>query len=139
MAGTVRFGISLDGELLVSFDELLKKMGYDNRSEAVRDLIREKLVEEEWRAPKSETFAVVFLVYDHHTMSVNKRLTDVQHHSHDRIVSTLHVHIDEHNCLELVVLKGPGDEIRVIGDNLVGMRGVKYGKVTMGTTGRRLH
>ena len=85
MAATVRFGVSLDGELLAGFDKLLKKMGYDNRSEAIRDLIREKLVEEEWRAPKSDTFAAVFLVYDHDAMSVNKRLTDMQHRSRDRM------------------------------------------------------
>ena len=114
-------------------------MAYDNRWEASRDLIRGKMVEEVWRAPKSETFAAVFLVYDHHTMSVSKRLTDMQHRSRDLIISSLHVHIDEHNCLELIVLKGPGHEIRAIGDNIVGMRGVKYGKVTMGTSGHQLH
>ncbi len=138
MSRTVRFGISLEADLLEQFDALITKMGYDNRSEAIRDLLREKLVEEEWQAPEGETFAVVFLVYDHHSMSVDKRLTESQHHSHQRVVSTLHVHIDEHNCLEIVVLRGPGPEIRNLGERLIGMRGVKYGKLNMGTTGRRV-
>jgi len=135
---TVRFGVSLDIDLLDTFDTLIKKMGYDNRSEAIRDLIREKLIEEEWQAPREETFAVVFLVYDHDAMSVDKRLTGAQHDHCDRVVSSLHVHVDERNCLEVVVLKGPGQEIRRLGENLVGMRGVKYGRLNMGTSGRKV-
>ncbi len=138
MGETVRFGVSLDADLLDSFDALIKKMGYDNRSEAIRALIREKLVEEEWQSPTAETFAVLFLVYDHHAMSVDRRLTDAQHEHLTNTVSTLHVHIDRENCLEVVVLKGPGQEIRSFGQSLLGMRGVKYGRLNMGTSGRRL-
>ena len=138
MSPTVRFGISLDADLLKRFDALIRKMGCDNRSEAIRDLLRQKLVEEEWQAPEGETFAVVFLVYDHHAMSVDQRLTESQHRSHQRVISTLHVHIDEHNCLEIVVLRGPGREIRRLGEGLIGLRGVKYGRLNMGTSGRHV-
>lgn len=139
MSETVRFGVSLDSDLLDSFDRLIRKTGYDNRSEAIRDLIREKLVQEEWQAPTGETFAVAFLVYDHHAMSLDKRLTDAQHDHLDHIVSCLHVHVDEHNCLEIVVLKGPGRTVRSVAESLISMRGIKYGKLCMGTSGEHVH
>ncbi len=139
MAKTVRFGVSLDADLLDSFDALIRKMGYENRSEAIRDLIREKLVQEQWQEPAGETFGVVFLVYDHEALSMDRRLTQMQHKSLGNVVSTVHVHIDEHNCLEVVVLRGPGRQVRSIGEKLVSMRGVKYGKFNLGTTGRHVH
>lgn len=138
MADTVRFGVSLNMSLLDEFDELIKGLGYENRSEAIRDLIRSKLVEEEWEAPEKETFGVVFLVYDHHEMSVDKRLTEEQHHQHNNVISTMHVHIDEANCMEIVVLRGAGKEIQDFGQKLLSMRGVKYGKLNLGTTGRQV-
>jgi CopG family nickel-responsive transcriptional regulator len=138
MAETVRFGVSLDMDLLDGFDKLIRKMGYDNRSEAIRDLIREKIVQEEWQEPAGETFGIAFLVYDHEALSLDKRLTDTQHNHVGHIVSTLHVHIDESNCVEVVMLKGPGKTIRAIGEKLVSMRGIKYGKLTMGTTGQQV-
>lgn len=138
MSETVRFGVSLDMTLLDRFDKLIGKMGYENRSEAIRDLIREKLVQEEWQAPAGETFGIAFLVYDHETLSLDKRLTDTQHKYLNNIVSSLHVHIDEHNCLEAVVLKGSGKTVRAIGEKLASMRGIKYGKLSMGTTGQHV-
>ncbi|MFW6457491.1 MAG: nickel-responsive transcriptional regulator NikR [Planctomycetota bacterium] len=138
MSDTVRFGVSLDISLLDNFDALIKNLGYENRSEAIRDLIRQKLVQEEWDAPDEETFGIVFLVYDHHEMSVDKRLTEEQHHSHGNVISTLHVHIDEDNCMEIVVLRGNGQQIREFGQTLISMRGVKYGKINLGTTGEAL-
>jgi CopG family nickel-responsive transcriptional regulator len=138
MADTVRFGVSLNMSLLDEFDELIKGLGYENRSEAIRDLIRTKLVEEEWEAPDKETFGVVFLVYDHHEMSVDKRLTEEQHHHHNSVISTMHVHIDESNCMEIVVLRGAGPDIQDFGQKLLSMRGVKYGKLNLGTTGRQV-
>ena len=139
MSETVRFGVSLDAELLKQFDRLIAGMGYENRSEAIRDLIREKLVEEEWQAPHEETFAAAFIVYDHHTMSVADRLTDLQHEFFQNIVATLHVHIDQHNCLEVVAMRGTGERLRSLGERLVSLRGVKYGKLNMGTSGRKVH
>jgi CopG family nickel-responsive transcriptional regulator len=135
---TVRFGVSLDESLLERFDDLIDQMGYENRSEAVRDLIREKLVEEEWQAPHKETFGAAFVVYDHHTMSVLNRLNDLQHEHVENVISTMHVHIDEHNCLEVVLLRGPGDEVRKMGQRMCSLKGVKYGKLNLGTTGRKL-
>jgi len=138
MGKTVRFGVSLDEDLLRGFDDRIRRMGYTSRSEAIRDLIRNKLVEEEWDAPHELTFAVVLLVYDHHAMAAAERLLELQHHHAGEIVSTLHVHVDENNCLEVVVMRGPGPEIRDLGENLLSMRGVKYGRINMGTTGRRV-
>lgn len=138
MSDLVRFGVSLDWELLDRFDDLIRGIGYDNRSEAIRDLIREKLIQEEWESPDEETFGVVFLVYDHHAMSVESRLTDIQHEDFAMVVSTLHVHIDEHNCLEVVVLKGASKGVRAMGQKLTSLKGVKYGKLNLGTTGKHL-
>jgi len=139
MSRTVRFGVSLNMDLLDRFDALIRKMGYENRSEAIRDLIREKLVEEEWQEPREECYGVVFLVYDHHTMNLDHRLVEAQHDHVEQIVSSLHVHIDEHNCMEVVVLRGPGAQVREVGEGLVSMRGIKFGKLNMGTTGKDLH
>ncbi len=139
MSDTVRFGVSLSIDLLDRFDALINKIGYESRSEAIRDLIREKLVEEEWEAPSEETFGVVFLVYDHHASSLDSRLTDAQHKFLGNVISSLHVHVDEHNCLEVVVLRGPGKQVRAMGEKLASMRGIKYGKLNMGTTDRHVH
>ena len=138
MQKITRFGVSIDQKLLEHFDEKISSEGYLNRSEAIRDLIREKLIQEEWQAPAGETFGIAFLVYDHEALSLDRRLTDTQHDHIAHIVSTLHVHIDESNCVEVVMLKGPGKTIRAIGEKLVSMRGIKYGKLTMGTTGQQV-
>ncbi len=136
MSDLVRFGVSLDVDLLDRFDELIGRMGYANRSEAIRDLFREKLVEQEWETPGKEIFGVVSIVYDHHTMEVHRRLTELQHRSYAQIISTMHVHIDHHNCLELIVLRGMGKEVRSLAEHLISLKGVKYGRLNMGTTGR---
>ena len=138
MSDTVRFGVSLSMELLERFDELIGELGYDNRSEAVRDLIREKLVEEEWKSPDVETFAAVLLVYDHHTMDVAGRLMDLQHESFAQVVGSFHVHLDEHNCLEIVVVKGRAGDLRELSQDMISLKGVKYGTLNLGTSGEGL-
>lgn len=138
MSNTQRFGVSMDGKLLKDFDRLIKRKNYPNRSEAVRDLIRKDLVEEEWEAGSQETVGTITLVYDHDTRDLTDRLTDLQHRSHLLIVSTLHVHLDEQNCLEVLVVKGKADEVRQTADRLIGTKGVKHGKLTMTTTGKEL-
>ena len=138
MSDTVRFGVSLSLELLDQFDRLIKKLGYENRSEAVRDLIRRKLVEEEWEAPEQQTFATTFLVYDHRKMSLSARLTDLQHESLAQVIGALHVHIDKHTCLEMVVMKGKGKDLRALGEKMISLKGVKYGTLNMGTTGKKV-
>ncbi|MDO9289035.1 MAG: nickel-responsive transcriptional regulator NikR [Thermodesulfovibrionales bacterium] len=134
----IRFGISLENALLERFDTLIKKKGYANRSEAIRDLIRDSLVMEEWEAGNVETVGTITLVYSHHTRDLADTLTDLQHHYHTAIISAMHIHLDEHNCLEVLVVKGKGKDIRKISDRLIGTKGVKHGKLTVTTTGKHL-
>ena len=135
-----RIGISLEPELLERFDELIAAKGYENRSEAIRDLIRDALVQREWsRAPgKEEKVAVVALVYDHDASSLAQKLAHVQHEHFGVVVATLHVHMDEHNCLELLVLRGHAREVMRVGEGLLATKGVKYGKLVPATTGQDL-
>jgi CopG family nickel-responsive transcriptional regulator len=136
MGEIVRFGISIDERLLQRFDELIDGKGYVNRSEAVRDLIRNALVEDEWSREDEEIVGTVTLVYDHHTRDLADKLTEHQHSRHDEIVSALHVHLDEHRCLEVVVVRGRAGDIRRLADELVGTKGVKHGRLVTTTTGR---
>lgn len=138
MSGVVRFGVSIDNQLMKKFDALISSKGYKNRSEAIRDLIRDRLVEEEWEAGEKETVGTITIVYNHHTRELEHALTDMQHQSFDKIISALHVHLDAHNCLEVLVVRGRSRDIRRIADRLIGTRGVKHGKLTMTTTGREL-
>ena len=133
-----RIGISLESKLLKQFDKLIRAKGYSNRSEAVRDLIREKLIEQEWAAPKGEAVAVVTLVYEHHTLDLASRMTDLEHKQFHCVVATTHVHMDHDNCLEILILRGPGRDIRKLGEQLISLRGVKHGRFIPGTTGKRL-
>lgn len=139
MGETVRFGISIDQNLLESFDRLIEQKGYMNRSEAVRDLLRSALVEEKWEAGEEETVGTVTLVYNHHVRDLSDKLTEQQHSHHSEIVSTLHVHLDAHNCLEVLVVRGKARDVKKIADELIGVKGVKHGKLVMTTTGEELH
>ena len=138
MSELVRFGISIDDRLLAKFDKLIEAKGYSNRSEAVRDLIRNALVEEQWANAEEEAVGTVSLVYDHHTRELSDKLTEHQHSHHREIVSALHVHLDAHHCLEVVVLKGKAGEIRHLADELIGTKGVKHGRLMTTTTGKEL-
>ncbi len=138
MAGIVRFGISIDDRLLQRFDDLLGRKGYVNRSEAVRDLIRNALVEDQWSRSDEEIVGTVTLVYDHHTRDLADKLTEQQHSHHGSIVSALHVHLDAHHCLEVVVVRGKTAEVRRLADELIGTKGVKHGKLVTSTTGKDL-
>lgn len=131
-----RFSISLDEKLLAHFDTMITEKGYTNRSEAIRDLIRDHMVEEEWSAGTVETAGVVIIVYDHHQMELSQRLADHQHKDYTSVVSTLHIHQDEHNCLEVIVLRGTAERIREIANSLISMRGVKHGRFIETTTGK---
>lgn len=137
MKGLVRFGVSIPGELLEKFDELIARKGYRSRSEAIRDLIRENLVEREWEEDR-ETIGTVTLVYDHHLRELPQVLTHIQHLYHPAVISSLHVHLDEHNCLEVLVIRDKAKRIKEIADRLTSVRGVKYGALTMATSGREL-
>lgn len=129
MGDTTRFGISIDSDLLDSFDRLLLQKGYQNRSEAIRDLIRAAIVEEKMDAGQEEMVGTVTMVYNHHVRDLADKLTEHQHQHHHQIVSALHVHLDAHNCLEVLVLKGKSIDIRQLADELLGVKGVKHGKL----------
>jgi CopG family transcriptional regulator, nickel-responsive regulator len=135
-----RIGISLESDLLRQFDRLIEQKGYVNRSEAIRDLIRDNLVQREWSesSGSEERVAVVALVYDHDSSSLAQKLAHIQHENHRAVVSALHVHMDEHNCLEVLVLRGRARDVVAMGEGLVSTKGVKFGKVLPATTGQGL-
>ncbi|HKB41286.1 MAG TPA: nickel-responsive transcriptional regulator NikR [Gemmataceae bacterium] len=124
-----RVSISLEGTLLDAFDALIAAKGYDNRSEAIRDLIRARLIREEAEQAQGEQVVVVTLVYDHHARELAAKLIDKQHHHHGLVVSTMHVHLGERHCLEVSVLRGPAKEVRHLGEELLATRGVLHGEV----------
>lgn len=138
MGETIRFGVSIDEQLLGNFDRLIDQKGYVNRSEAIRDLIRGALVELKWEADDEETVGTVTLVYDHHVRDLSDKLTEQQHAHHHQIISALHVHLDAHNCLEVLVVRGAARDVKQIADELIGVKGVKHGKLVMTTTGKGL-
>jgi CopG family nickel-responsive transcriptional regulator len=133
-----RFGISMDRELLHSFDRLIRRKGYRSRSEAIRDIVRDKLVEEEWADGGHLVVGTVTLVYDHDSHELAHALMDLQHHHHEAITCTTHIHMDEHNCLEVVVVRGTPEEVRSVADRLISTRGVKHGRLVCSTTGQAL-
>ena len=137
MKKLVRFGVSLDHHLLDDFDRHISRKKYTNRSEALRDLIRDNLVGQEWDEDK-ETVGTITIVYDHHVHDLTDRLTHIQHRHHRMILSSLHVHLDHDHCLEVLVVRGKGSEIRKVSDVLIGTKGVKHGKLAMTTTGKGL-
>ena len=134
----VRFGISLDRALLKEFDGLIESKGYANRSEAIRDLIRDTLVRREWETATTETVGAITIVYSHDKRELTDTLTDLQHRYYDSIISSLHIHLDEHNCLEVIVVRGKARDIQAIADRLIGTKGVKHGRFSVTTTGKHL-
>lgn len=135
MSDLVRFGVSIEGELLERFDEQIKQKGYTNRSEAIRDLIRDRIVKEEWNSD-DETVGTITIVYDHHTRELMGHLTHLQHSFEGEIKSVLHIHLDHHNCLEVLVVQGKGHLLKAFADKLASTRGVKHGTLAMATTGK---
>jgi len=129
MATVARTAVSLEAGLLAEFDHYIAERGYDNRSEAVRDLIREKLSQRELTRPGASAVGVVALVYGHDELQLPHRLTQLQHQHTPSVVSTVHIHLDERLCLEVVVLRGKGGEVSDLGNRLVSHRGVKYGRL----------
>jgi CopG family nickel-responsive transcriptional regulator len=138
MSGLSRIGVAIDSGLLDKFDRLIGQRGYTNRSEAFRDLIRDELVEKTWESPESVVVGTVTLVYDHHVRLLNEKLTSIQHDHHHAILSTLHVHLDHDNCLEVLVVRGRAGEVRKVADALISTKGVKHGRLTITTSGAEL-
>ena len=135
---TKRFGVSIPDELLAKLDKLAKKKGYSNRSEVFRDLVRDRFVEEEWASVSGCVVGTVTLVYNHHAHELSDKLTDLQHSHYKNIISTTHIHLDEHNCLEVLVVRGKSQKVKEIADRLIATKGVKHGKLVMTSTGRNL-
>jgi CopG family transcriptional regulator, nickel-responsive regulator len=138
MADLIRFGVSIPDDLLAKFDALIGEKGYTNRSEAIRDLIRDRLVEHEWAESDTSVVGTVTVVYNHEQSDLAQKLTEIQHRQHDLIISSVHVHLDAHNCLEVLIMRGLSGEVRKAGELLISTRGVKHGKITMTTTGKAL-
>jgi CopG family nickel-responsive transcriptional regulator len=138
VSGVTRFGVSLDEHLLAQFDRVIARKGYTNRSEAIRDLIRESLVREQWELGSDEVVGTLTLVYNHEVRDLTDKLTDLQHAHYKAIVSALHVHLDPHHCLEVLVLRGKAKELKSIADRLIGTRGVRHGTFSATAEGRAL-
>ena len=138
MSELSRIGVAIDTRLLDKFDRLIGQRGYTNRSEAFRDLIRDELVEKMWESPASRVVGSVTLVYDHHVRLLNEKLTSIQHDYHHLILSTLHVHLDHDNCLEVLVVRGKAADVRKVADVLISTKGVKHGRLTITTSGADL-
>ena len=136
MADLTRISISLEENLLEAFDKLISAKGYATRSEAIRDLIRDLLIRQEARSHQGEQVAVVTMVYDHHARELAAKLIDKQHHHHNLVVSSMHVHLGERHCLEVSVLRGPGHEVIHLGDELLATKGVLHGDITF-TSGEK--
>jgi CopG family nickel-responsive transcriptional regulator len=133
----VRFGVSLPVDLSKRFDQLIKQKKYANRSEAIRDLIRNSLVEQEIETD-SEVVAVMNLLYDHHKPELQEKLTVFQHEHHDKFISTTHIHLDHDNCLEVSLLKGRAGEVKSIAEQMIAIKGVKHGQVYLTSTGKNI-
>jgi CopG family nickel-responsive transcriptional regulator len=131
MSDLARIGVAIESDLLGEFDQLIADRGYASRSEAFRDLIRAELNTEQTRAPESYVVGTLTLLYDHHVRMLSEKLTEMQHEHHDAIVSTLHVHLDHHNCLEVLVLRGKSLDVQSIANKLIAAKGVKQGRLTL--------
>jgi CopG family nickel-responsive transcriptional regulator len=138
MAEAARFGVSMSPELLAEFDRMIRKLGFPNRSEAIRRLIRERLVQKEWKVSDEETIGTITIVYSHEVRELTEKLTELQHRFHRQILATMHIHLDKHNCLEVIAVRGRGGDIKKIADRLLSTKGIKHGKLTITTTGKRL-
>jgi len=132
----IRFGVSMEQSLLKEFDSLCTKKGYATRSEAIRDMIRSLLVENELGNENTEGVGTLTLVYNHHQRELEEKLTDYQHHHMESIITTVHIHMTHHLCLEVMLLKGKTKTIKAIADGLIATKGVKHGKLVLTTAGK---
>ena len=131
MEKITRFGVSIEPDLLKKFDKVIKKKGYKNRSEAIRDIIRKNLITERTEDPNSEAIGTLTMIYDHHAGNLTNRLLDLQHHHHKEILTTTHIHVDHDNCLEVLVLKGKTRNIQKLADNIKSLKGIKHGELVI--------
>jgi CopG family transcriptional regulator, nickel-responsive regulator len=132
----IRFGVSIDGKLLGQFDRIIGDKGYVNRSEAIRDLIRDMLVREEVSDPGAKVIGTLTLIYSHEVREISDRLNEIQHSNYLNIISTVHVHLNEHDCLEVLLLRGTARNVQKIADRLLSIKNVRHGKLTITTAGK---
>ncbi|NOZ76171.1 MAG: nickel-responsive transcriptional regulator NikR [Euryarchaeota archaeon] len=136
MGKVTRFSVTISPRLMERFDAILEEKGYANRSEGIRDLIRDFIVSDEWEKAEGETVGTLTLLYDHDVRGVSDKLTELQHSHHTHVLSSMHVHLDQHNCLEVLVIRGNPREIKELADSLIAARGVKHGRLVMTSTGK---
>jgi CopG family nickel-responsive transcriptional regulator len=136
MGELARIGIAIPEDLLEEFDRLIGKRGYATRSEAVRDLVRKELVDEISASPNAEVYGTVTLIYDHHARLLLDKLTEIQHQYHDAIMSSVHVHLDHDNCLEVILVRGKSMMVQKLANTLIATKGVKHGRFMLTTSGR---
>ena len=135
MSKLIRFGVSLPDDLLEKFDRRIRAKNYTNRSEAIRDLIRQELIERQWQEGE-EIAGAITLIYNHHRRELVNKLMDIQHDFGGIIISSQHIHLDHNNCLELIAVKGFPKEAQKLADRLKSVKGVKHGTLSMSTTGK---
>lgn len=126
-----RFGISMDEKLLQNFDEIIEEKGYQNRSEAVRDLVRDAILQHQWSNDSEVVAGAILLFYNHHQNKLVNEMLSIQHDYHDNILATTHLHVDHHNCMEVIIVKGVASDLRILSDKLISLKGVFYGKLTI--------
>jgi CopG family transcriptional regulator, nickel-responsive regulator len=131
MSELSRIGVAIDSDLLKKFDRFIGKQGYTNRSEAFRDLIRDRLISAAVEAPDAAAVGTITLIYDHHSRLLPEKLTNLQHDHHDVIIATTHAHLDHNTCLEVIVVKGPSARLQKVADLLIGTKGVQHGRLVM--------
>jgi CopG family transcriptional regulator, nickel-responsive regulator len=138
MAELARIGIAISQDLLEEYDDLIAKRGYTNRSEAFRDLVRNELVNEISGSADAEVYGTITLVYDHHARLLSEKLTDLQHRYYAAVMSTIHVHLDHDNCLEVILVRGKSSLVQELANALIATKGVKHGRFMLTTSGRDL-
>ncbi|AQQ09658.1 Putative nickel-responsive regulator [Sedimentisphaera cyanobacteriorum] len=126
-----RIGVSIEDPLLERFDKFIKKSGVKNRSEAVRDLIRQKLAEEKLSRGDEDAVGCITLIYDHHKSSLAQKLTDLQHQHIMEVIASTHVHLSHLSCMEVIITKGKAENIKLLSEQLAALKGVKLSKFVM--------
>lgn len=135
----MRFSVAMPEDLLIQFDQLVARRGLaKNRSEVVRDLVRDALVEDECATPGKEVVGTLTIVFNHHASDLQEKLDDIQHKYYGSITASMHVHLDAHNCLEVIIMRGETGHIQALSNLILGTKGVKNGRLVMTTTGQNL-
>lgn len=131
MTKIVRFGVSVEEDLLENFDKIIKNKGYNSRSEAIRDLMRDYIIKEKWNIKSEKVAGSISLIYEHDVYGLSEKLTDIQHHYHDVIISTLHVHLDEKNCMEVILVRGKVEKIKKLYNEISSLKWVRHTNISI--------